>query len=83
MTVYNTTEWWDIGYNFLVGEDGNVYEGRGWDIVGAHAKNYNAESIGITFIGTFTNRIPNSVAINAAKQLISCGVSKVNFIACY
>jgi peptidoglycan recognition protein len=29
--------WSDIGYNFIVGEDGNVYEGRGWTKVGAHA----------------------------------------------
>lgn len=28
--------WDDIGYNFLVGGDGAVYEGRGWDKVGAH-----------------------------------------------
>ncbi|XP_052217514.1 peptidoglycan-recognition protein SC2-like [Dreissena polymorpha] len=27
--------WYDIGYNFLVGEDGNVYEGRGWKYIGA------------------------------------------------
>ena len=28
--------WWDIGYNFLIGEDGNIYEGRGFDAQGAH-----------------------------------------------
>ena len=38
--------WNDIGYTFLVGEDGNVYEGRGWDIVGAHCPWYNFRSIG-------------------------------------
>jgi hypothetical protein len=26
----------DIGYSFLIGGDGNVYEGRGWDRVGSH-----------------------------------------------
>ncbi len=26
----------DIGYNFLIGGDGNVYEGRGWDRQGSH-----------------------------------------------
>jgi N-acetylmuramoyl-L-alanine amidase len=46
--------WDDIGYNFVVGEDGSVYEGRGWDAVGAHAIPYNSKSIGICFIGDFT-----------------------------
>lgn len=46
--------WNDIGYNFLVGEDGNVYEGRGWEAVGAHAPTYNTRSIGICIIGDFT-----------------------------
>lgn len=40
-------DWADIGYNFLVGEDGNVYEGRGWTQVGAQTLNYNSKSIGI------------------------------------
>lgn len=38
--------WSDIGYNFLVGEDGSVYEGRGWTTVGAHCYGYNSRSIG-------------------------------------
>jgi N-acetylmuramoyl-L-alanine amidase len=50
----NAQRWPDIGYNFLVGEDGNVYEGRGWDAVGAHAVPYNSNSIGICVIGDFT-----------------------------
>ena len=35
--LFFVPEWSDIGYNFIVGEDGNVYEGRGWGIRGAHA----------------------------------------------
>ena len=46
--------WWDIGYNFVIGEDGNIYEGRGWDYTGAHAIGYNTQSIGICIIGDFT-----------------------------
>jgi len=69
--------WADIGYNFLVDEDGNVYEGRGWDTVGAHTYGYNRVSIGIGFIGEFSYRTPNSAALDAAKQLISYGVSTV------
>ena len=26
--------WWDVGYNFLIGEDGRIYEGRGFHIQG-------------------------------------------------
>ncbi|CAF1595776.1 unnamed protein product, partial [Didymodactylos carnosus] len=37
--------WDDIGYNFVVGADGNAYEGRGWERVGAHCKGYNSRSI--------------------------------------
>ncbi|CAJ0951349.1 unnamed protein product [Ranitomeya imitator] len=71
-----TRGWCDIGYNFLIGEDGLVYEGRGWTTLGAHATSYNPISTGISFIGSFTNRAPNSAALNAARSLIACGVSK-------
>jgi hypothetical protein len=36
----------DIGYSFVVGEDGNVYEARGWDAVGAHTYGYNDVGLG-------------------------------------
>ncbi|XP_030075528.1 peptidoglycan recognition protein 1 [Microcaecilia unicolor] len=72
----NSQKWCDIGYNFLIGEDGQVYEGRGWYRVGVHAGNVNPSSIGIAFIGNFSNRLPNSKAINAAKNLIQCAVSR-------
>ncbi|XP_040298138.1 peptidoglycan-recognition protein SC2-like [Bufo bufo] len=70
-----TNKWCDIGYNFLIGNDGNIYEGRGWSKVGAHAKGSNSISIGIAFIGDFQKGLPSQAAINAAKLLIQCGVS--------
>ncbi|XP_048754066.1 peptidoglycan recognition protein-like [Ostrea edulis] len=66
--------WWDIGYSFMIGEDGNVYEGRGWDEVGAHTYGYNSVGLGISFIGDFRERLPNQNAIDAAHALIKCGV---------
>lgn len=45
--------WDDIGYNFVIGEDGAVYVGRGWDQVGTHSVNYNDKSIAIALIGNF------------------------------
>ena len=67
--------WSDIGYNFLVGEDGNAYEGRGWDVQGAHATNYNSQSHGTCMIGTFSTRNPNQAALTALENLWDCGVS--------
>nr|CAD7573015.1 unnamed protein product [Timema californicum] len=70
----DTKGWNDIGYSFVIGEDGHVYEGRGWDFVGAHAPGYNTQSIGICVIGDFSDRLPNEEALTALSDLISCGV---------
>ncbi|MFF0864143.1 N-acetylmuramoyl-L-alanine amidase [Nonomuraea sp. NPDC003560] len=43
--------WSDIGYNFLVDDDGVIYEGRGWLVVGAHCPNHNRTGIGVAYIG--------------------------------
>ncbi|XP_076844894.1 peptidoglycan recognition protein 5 isoform X2 [Brachyhypopomus gauderio] len=66
----------DIGYNFLLGQDGMVYEGRGWSFVGAHAKNHNLNSIGIAFMGNFNDVSPSCAALSAAKSLILYGVAQ-------
>jgi len=79
----DTNGWDDIGYNFLVGEDGNIYEGRGWNNQGAHVTNWNSKSIGICIIGDFTSRAPNAAALNAAKALIQCGVELGRFPSAY
>ena len=44
----DANKWDDIGYSFVVGEDGNVYEGRGWNKHGAHSIPFNRNSIGTT-----------------------------------
>ncbi|TNN01606.1 peptidoglycan recognition protein 5 [Takifugu flavidus] len=66
----------DIGYNFLVGFDGTVFEGRGWGVVGAHAKGFNNESLGIAFMGNFNNDTPSSEAVLSVRQLLHSGVSQ-------
>jgi hypothetical protein len=45
----------DIGYNMLVrGTTGQIYIGRGWDMVGAHATGHNTIAYGVCVIGTDT-----------------------------
>uniref|UniRef100_A0A903YHY0 Peptidoglycan recognition protein family domain-containing protein n=1 Tax=Anopheles minimus TaxID=112268 RepID=A0A903YHY0_9DIPT len=70
----------DIGYQFLVGGDGNAYEGRGWTKQGAHTKGFNNDSICIAFIGTFINDPPPITQLSAAKQLIQLGLQE-NYLA--
>ncbi|XP_032527504.2 peptidoglycan-recognition protein LC-like isoform X2 [Danaus plexippus] len=67
-------KWSDIGYNFLVGGDGSVYHGRGWNIEGAHTKGYNKYSIGIAFIGTFNTTPPPKQQVEACEKLLKLGV---------
>lgn len=37
--------------SFGIGGDGQIYEGRGFGVVGAHAPRFNDKSIGICMIG--------------------------------
>jgi N-acetylmuramoyl-L-alanine amidase len=41
----------DIGYHFIVGIDGKIKKGRPIEQSGAHAKGYNSESIGVSYVG--------------------------------
>ena len=68
--------WSDIAYNFLIGNDGAVYEGRGWDYQGATAKGWNNVSIGIAFIGKYLDNLPSAQAIDAAKSFLQYMVDK-------
>lgn len=68
--------WSDIGYSFLVGEDGRIYEGRGWDRVGAHTKGYNSVALALSFMGSYMTHNPGSAALDAASAWLSCAVSK-------
>jgi hypothetical protein len=54
----------DIDYNHLVrGSTGEIYEGRGWDVVGAHTVGYNTTGVGVCIIG-------NDQATEAAKSAV-------------
>ena len=66
--------WDDIGYNFLIGEDGKAYEGRAWDRIGAHTYGWNDVAIAFSIMGDYTNKLPNEAALNAVKAMIECGI---------
>ncbi|XP_024947433.1 peptidoglycan recognition protein isoform X2 [Cephus cinctus] len=67
--------WDDIGISFLIGSDGNVYEGSGWYQEGAHTYGYNKKSIGVFLVGSFQDQEPSQQMIDTAHKLIRCGKS--------
>ncbi|XP_067686916.1 uncharacterized protein [Haliotis asinina] len=66
----------DLQYNFLVGGDGRVYEGRGWNAVGDFADNFNTEAIGVAVIGDFTYHRPSKLVVSQIRRLIKCGMER-------
>jgi uncharacterized protein with LGFP repeats len=69
-----TLGWGDIGYNVVVDRFGNVYEGRagGFEssVIGAHARNFNTGSFGVSVMGNFTTVQPSDAAIAALTRVI-------------
>ena len=70
----DTNGWNDIGYNFLVDQYGQVFEGRagGVDqaVIGAQAQGYNSQSTGVAVLGTFTAVPIPEAAMASITQLL-------------
>ncbi|MBF0498808.1 MAG: N-acetylmuramoyl-L-alanine amidase [Candidatus Riflebacteria bacterium] len=56
-----STGWMDIGYHFLIGPEGIIYQGRPETVVGAHCPP-NTNMVGICIIGNYD---PNADNVNA------------------
>jgi len=71
--------WNDIGYNFLVDQYGQIFEGRagGIDqaIVGAQAQGFNSVSTGVACIGTFMSVGSPEAALDAIARLVGWKLS--------
>ncbi|MEV5136240.1 peptidoglycan-binding domain-containing protein [Streptomyces syringium] len=60
--------WAGIGYNFVVDQNGQVFEGRGWALQGAHCPNHNVSGIGVQ-IAIGGDQEPSAKALSAARAL--------------
>lgn len=68
--------WGDIGYNYLIDTQGNIYEGRygGDGVIGAHVYNsideinYNEGTIGISALGCYENEANDCYQISEYNQ---------------
>ena len=59
-----------------------MYEGRGWETVGAHVYGYNSRSVGIAFIGKYNTHLPDRRDIQAVHDLITTGRTLVSMCVC-
>lgn len=66
-------EWGDIGYNYIVDQHGNIYEGRkgGLGVVAAHAYGFNYGSVGISVLGNFMESYPADDSVDAVADIVS------------
>lgn len=80
-------EYIDVQYNWLIDHNGRVYEGRwatdypagavhtgelnGNNVRGAHSGGHNSRTVGVAFMGTYTDFRPPDVAIEALVTLLA------------
>ena len=78
--AYHTlsNEWWDIAYNYIVGQRWKIYEGRAWGdyVVGAHALYNNMGTVGIAVLGNYNKNHLNRDQIAGIEQAISMMAKK-------
>ena len=67
-----TNDWGDIGYNYLIDQNGVIYEGRAGinGIRGNHAPP-NEGAIGISLLGDYSNQLPTQATIDSLTKLMS------------
>jgi hypothetical protein len=62
--------WADIGYHYVVGKNGDIYEGRDLHVRGTHVEDYNTGSVGVCLLGDFDRESPTNAQIGTAIGLV-------------
>src|SRR5699024_8758030 len=70
-----TLGWCDIGYNFLVDKYGKIFEGR-WGgiekpVHGAHAADWNTNTVGVSFMGNYETARPSATMLEAGAKIVA------------
>ncbi|MFE6000276.1 N-acetylmuramoyl-L-alanine amidase [Streptomyces sp. NPDC056454] len=60
--------WAGIGYNFVISQAGEIYEGRGWDLQGAHCPGHNISGLSVQ-IAIGGDQEPSKKALAACRAL--------------
>lgn len=86
-----TNGWDDIGYNFLVAPNGDIYDGRQGDslgddnVIGAHMCARNTNTMGICLLGNYesTGYLPSDTALASINDLIVWKLWKEQLLNAY
>lgn len=78
----------DIAFNFCIGDDGFVYEGRGFRHQGEIPSNTTTSSFGetgliIAFIGNFTDTVPSQAQVETFQKFLLHSVRRDVIIRSY
>lgn len=49
--MHKAKGWSDIGYHYIIGLNGECWEGRNVNLIGAHCEGHNSNSIGVCYVG--------------------------------
>ena len=63
-------KWCAIGYHYIIGRDGKIYEGRPAKYQGAHVLSENQHNLGISVDGDFMRRLPNARQLRALELFL-------------
>jgi hypothetical protein len=74
--------WSDIGYNYLIAQDGTIFKGRDPNIfeqdnvMGAHFCSSNSGTMGICILGNYMDIYPTQESLNALVSLLAWKTAK-------
>jgi hypothetical protein len=84
--LYHTQSngWSDIGYNYLIAQDGTIFQGRSFsndeaendNVQGAHFCGQNSGTMGICLLGNFNTAVPSDTAVTSLVRLTSWKLDK-------
>lgn len=73
--IHLANGWSGIGYNFVVDEAGTAFEGRGWDLVGAHCPGHNRIGLGV-YVAIGGDQVPSDAALNTVRDIYDLACTK-------
>lgn len=66
--IHRANGWAGVGYQYMVGQDGIAYEGRGWGLTGAQCQGFNSRSVGV-YVAVGGDQGPTPAALAAVRAL--------------